>query len=163
MTIIIITPLNYICYCFQVTIFFYLIQQLMEERLVWCWLALHESVFLIWLQTLISGSLISASEKNASVFLKTTINRNIFVEKMCHKDSECFLFKCSFLFTEMSFTKEYLNNLQIIKHVVNTFDSVFLITNFFVIFRLFKSSSNTTVGEGRSDCRTDAQIFCFLS
>lgn len=30
----------------------------------------------------------------------------------------------------MSFPKENLNNLQIIKHVVNTFDSVFLITNF---------------------------------
>lgn len=28
------------------------------------------------------------------------------------------------------FPKENLNNLQIIKHVVNTFDSVFLITNF---------------------------------
>ena len=128
MAIIIITPLNSICYCFQVIIFFYLIQQLMEKRLVWCWLTLLNPCSLF--NTLVSGSLISVSEKNARVFLKSTINKNIFVEKMCHKDSECFLFKCSFLFTKMSFPKENLNNLQIIKHVVNTFDSVFLITNF---------------------------------
>ena len=35
--------------------------------------------------TLVSGSLISVSEKNASIFLKTTINynKNIFAEKIC--------------------------------------------------------------------------------
>lgn len=82
---------------------------------------------------LVSGSLISMSEKNARVFIKATINynKNIFVErKRVPKTMNVFFFKCSFLFTNMNFLKVNFNNLQFIKHVVDTSDNVFLITDF---------------------------------
>ena len=83
---IIITPLNSICYSFQVTSFFYLIQPLMEGKASVVLIDITQSLNKCSLfNTLVSGSLISVSEKNASIFLKSTINynKNIFAEKIC--------------------------------------------------------------------------------
>lgn len=79
---IIITPLNSIC--LQVTSFFYLIQPLMEGKASVVLIDITQSLNKCSLfNTLVSGSLISVSEKNASIFLKTTINynKNIFAGK----------------------------------------------------------------------------------
>lgn len=67
---------------------------------------------------------------------------------MSHRNIMKF-FQCNFLLTKKNVLKVIFNNLQFIKHVIDTFGNIFLVREFFVvIFRLFKSSSNTAVGEG---------------